>query len=95
MTVEDIIKFYEDETNLYTFEDDDDFRDIAHVKDVSKASDNVKTKAKTLKAQSVECFFVPGGNLTLHWRTPCLAFLGVRWLLPGVTRSYKCVCDES
>ena len=53
MTVEDIIKFYEDESNLYTSEDADDFGDIAHVKDVASPSDNVKTKAKTLKAQSV------------------------------------------
>ena len=49
----DIIKFYEDESNLYTSEDADDFGDIAHVKDVASPSDNVKTKAKTLKAQSV------------------------------------------
>ena len=53
MTVEDIIKFYEDETNLYTSEDVEDYCDIAHVEDVANPSDNVKTKAKTLKAQSV------------------------------------------
>ena len=50
MSVEDIIKFYENETNLYRIEDVDDYCGIAHVQGVVKPNDSAKTKAQTLEA---------------------------------------------
>ena len=51
MTVEDSIKFYEDEKNLYTSEDVENYCEI--VKVVANPNENVKTKPKIIKAQKI------------------------------------------
>ena len=51
MSVEDIIKFYEDEKNLFTAEDLDYYCDINQVECVAKPDEFMKTKRKNIEAQ--------------------------------------------
>ena len=51
MSVEDIIKFYEDEKNLFKPEDLDYYCDIKQVECVSKPPELMKTKRTNIKAQ--------------------------------------------
>ena len=53
MTVEDIIKFYEDKKNLYTSEDVENYCDIGCAKGIVDPHDNVKAKPKLIKAQKI------------------------------------------
>ena len=53
MTVEDIIKFYEDEKNLYTSEDVENYCDIGCAEGIVDPHDNVKAKPKIIKAQKI------------------------------------------
>ena len=53
MTVDDIIKFYEDEKNVFTEKDLEKYCGIAHEKVVAKPNENVTTKAKIIKPQKI------------------------------------------
>ena len=51
MTVEDIVKFDEDETNLYTSEDVENYCEISRREDVANHNENMKAKPKIIKVQ--------------------------------------------
>jgi hypothetical protein len=53
MTVEDIIKFYEDERNIYSPEDVENDCDIACVECNANPNDNGKAKPKIINAQQI------------------------------------------
>jgi hypothetical protein len=53
MTVDDIIKFYEDEKNVFTEKDLEKYCGIAHEEVVAKPNENVTTKAKIIKPQKI------------------------------------------
>ena len=53
MSVDDIIKFYEDETNLFTDKDVEKYCGIAHAEVVTKPNENLTTKAKIMKPQKI------------------------------------------
>ena len=53
MSVDDIIKFYEDETNLFTDKDVEKYCGIAHEEVVTKPNENLTTKAKIMKPQKI------------------------------------------
>ena len=46
-------KFYEDETNVFTEKDLEKYCGIAHEEVVAKPSENVTTKAKSIKLQTI------------------------------------------
>ena len=66
MTVDDIIKFYEDESNLFTDKDVEKYCGIAHEEVATMPNKNVTTKAKTMKPQKIVLTKVQRRSLKLN-----------------------------